>query len=208
MGIYQWFRYKLWVYPVLGFIIMVSTSHSAFAYTNRIFTLEGYLIAIFVLALYIVATWSTLYNHEKFEAKTRRLFKLAVDQIEEASAGYTARPYSAGEANYTKEQAQGLARYLKSKHVAMPQYSSQGVFLLFSLGLAVVREPDPSQVSYVEFNEEGKINVHISPFDYRQYTKRYTFDQLCSSFGDMFKRFLEHYKEGHEERIMAELKSV
>jgi hypothetical protein len=208
MGIYHWFRYRLWVYPVLGLLLMISTAHSAFHYSSRIFTLEGYLISLFLVTLFIVFAWSALYSHEKYEAKTRRLFKLAVDQIGETSAGYTERPYSAGEANYTMEEVQGMARYLKSKHIAMPQYSSRGVFLLFSLGKSVVREPDPAEVSYVHFNEEGKINVQISPFDYKQYTKRYTFDQLCSSFGDMFRRFLEYYKEGHEERILAELRSV
>ena len=207
IGIYQWFRYKLWVYPVLGFLLMLASAHSVFAYSG-IFTLEGYLLSILLVALFILAAWPTLYNHEKFEAKARRFFKLAVDQIEETSSGFTSRPYSAGEAIYTIDQAQGLARYLKSHHITMPQYSSWGVFLMFSLGRSVVKEPDPAEVSYVLFNEEGKVTVQLSSCDYKQYTNRYTFDQLCSSFGDMFKRFLEYYKKGHEERILAEFTSV
>jgi hypothetical protein len=210
MGIYQWYRYKLWVYPVMGILIAISTLHSQFAYPAglHIFTLAGYLISIFVLAIFIIANWSKLYGHERFEGKTRRLFKLAADQIIETSNGYTARPYSAGEAKFSKEQVVGFSRFLKSKYIVYPVYREKGVYMLFSLGTAVINDPQPEEVSYVLFDYSGKVIVHIAPFDYKQYTKRFTFDQLCHSFGEMFKRFLQYYREGHEERIVAELKSV
>jgi len=210
MGIYQWYRYKLWIYPVMGLLLANGTAHSIFFHETgqNIFTLAGYLISILMVALFIVAAWPKLYGHEKFESRTRRLFKLAVDQISESSSGYTGRPYSAGEATYSKKQINGLARYLKSKYIVNPNYSKRGVFMLFSLGTSVILDPDPEAVSYVFFDDSGKITVHISPFDYKQYTRGYTFDQLCSSFGEMFKRFLEYYLDGHEDRIIAELKSV
>ena len=48
--------------------------------------------------------------------------------------------------------------------------------------------------------------VSISEYDYRQYRKKFNFDQLCASVGDIFKRFLEYYEDGNEDRIITELK--
>jgi len=131
-----------------------------------------------------------------------------VDALDETSAGYTARPYSAGKIEYSKENIYGFARFLKSKYITKPLFREQGVYLLFSMGETIIKDLEPERVSYILFDSSGQITVHIAPFDYKQYTKRFTFDQLCGSFGELFKRFLEYYNEGHEERIIAELKSV
>ncbi len=208
MGIFQMIRYKLWVYPVMGLLIGYSTLQSLYAYDYLFFTLWSYLIGIFVVALFIVINWPALKAHELFESNTRRLLKLAVDTINETDAGYTARPYFTGKIQYDYEDIQGFARFMKSKYFAFPEYRSQGIYLLFSLGTAVIKEPEPGQVSYVLFNKNGSINVHISPFDYKQYRKRYSFDQLCDSLGTTIMRFLEYYEEGNETRIRSELRSV
>jgi hypothetical protein len=71
-----------------------------------------------------------------------------------------------------------------------------------------MKNVEPQQVSYVLFEKTGQVTVHISAYDYKQYTERFTFDQLCNSFGTIFIRFLEYYREGQEERITVELKSV
>jgi len=68
--------------------------------------------------------------------------------------------------------------------------------------------PEPKEVSYVLFGKDGDLSVHVAAFDYKQYTMRFTFDQLCGSLGNTMQRFMEYYKEGHEERIINELKSV
>lgn len=208
MGIYQLWRYRLWVYLFLGLILGYSSFQSLFHYVDWYFDVVWYAIGIIVTILYIVVTWPVLSGHEKFESKTRRLFKLAVDQLSETDAGFTARPYSAGEIKYTMDEVHGLARYLRSKYATLPSYREEGVFMMFSLGKSLMANPDPDEVSYVLFNTTGELSVHISAFDYRQYTRKYSFDQLCSSFGDIFKRFYEYYHEGHEDRIMAEIKSV
>ena len=71
-----------------------------------------------------------------------------------------------------------------------------------------MKNVEPGQVSYALFDKSGKVSVHISAFDYKQYTERFTFDQLCDSFGKIFTRFLKYYLEGNETRILVELKSV
>jgi len=208
MGIYQMFRYRLWVYPVLGFLLGFSSLHSLSSFMDSIFTLESYFIGIIACVIFIILTWPLLRGQELYEAKSRRLFKLAVDSIEETSAGFTPRPYSAGSAEYTIDDLQGFGRILKSRNVALPVFRSEGIYFCFSLGISLMTDPEPSRVSYVLFTKEGNIIVHISSYDYRQYTKRFTFDQLCNSFAKNFRNFLEYYKAGHEERIFMELKSV
>ena len=71
-----------------------------------------------------------------------------------------------------------------------------------------MRDPEPSGVSYVFFSEKGEVSVHIAAYDYKQYTKRFSFDRLCSSLGETMQRFFDFYKQGNEERIIDELKSV
>ncbi len=207
MGAYQWWRYHLWVYFVLGLIAGASTLQSICQYSD-FFTIQSYIINIMLVVIFIVVTWPVLAGQERFEAKARRLFKLAADSIEETDAGFTTRPYSAGKAHYTNEELAGFARFLKSKHIINPIYRKEGVFLTVSLGRSLVQNPEPGKVSYVLFGKEGEISVNISAFDYRQYTKRFTFDQLCGSLGNTMLRFLEYYQQGHEDRIINELKSV
>lgn len=208
MGIYQLFRYKSWVYLVLGLLLGNATLNGMVSFHVGPFTAASYYISFVALVLFIVVTWPFLYGHERFEANSRRLFKLACDSIIETSAGFTARPYVAGKVEYLPEKIEGFARFLKSKYVAKPLYRQQGVYLLFSLGTSVMKDIEPGQVSYVLFEKSGQISVHIAAYDYKQYTERFTFNQLCDSFGNTFTRFLEYYMEGHEERIITELKSV
>ena len=207
MGAYQWWRYHLWVYFVLGIVAGASTLQSMCQYTD-FFTLQSYIINIMLVVIFIIATWNILAGQERFEAKSRRLFKLAVDSIEETNAGFTARPYSAGNAKFTPAELLGFARYLKSKHIVNPVYRREGTYLCFSLGKSLLTDPDPSEVSYVFFSDKGEVNVHIAAYDYKQYTKRFSFDRLCSSLGETMQRFFDYYKEGSEGRIIDELKSV
>jgi len=207
MGIYQWWRYHLWVYFGLGVIAGISTLQSMCQYTDY-FTLHSYIINIMLVVIFVVLTWPVLAGQERYESKARRLLKLAVDSIDETSAGFTARPYSVGKAAYSTEEINGFARFLKAKHIVSPVYRNEGVFLTFSMGRSLMKNPEPSSVSYVLFSKDGEISVHMAAFDYKQYTRSYTFDQLCNSLGSTFHRFLNYYKEGHEERIMNELKSV
>ena len=161
-----------------------------------------------LVVIFVVITWPILAGQERFESKARRLLKLAADSIDETSAGFTSRPYSAGKAIYAMEDIHGFARYLKSKHVVNPIYRDEGVYMTFSMGRSVLKNHEPSELSYVLFSKDGQISVHMAAFDYKQYTRKFTFDQLCSSLGNTFHRFLKYYNEGHEERIINELKSV
>jgi len=59
--------------------------------------------------------------------------------------------------------------------------------------------------SHVSFDHSGNFAVQISKSDYRQYKEQITFDQLCAALVDLFKRFLQYYRQGKESRILVEL---
>ena len=75
----------------------------------------------------------------------------------------------------------------------------------FSLTASPLTKPPLNKVSYVSFDADGNIAVQISKADYKQYKEQLTFDQLCAALADLFKRFLEYYRDGKENRILTEL---
>lgn len=206
MGFIQLYKYRIWVYPVLGILCGVSTCLSMAHYTNSFITIEMYIIAIIVVILFIVLNWPVLYSQERFEANARRLFKLASELIFETSDGFTERPFSAGKAEFSKDELLGFARFMNGKYIVRSFHFENMVYMAFSLNQSVVNIMDPKDVSNVLFDNKGNISVSISEKDYRQYRERINFDQLCESMGNVFKRFLEYYKNGNEARIITELK--
>jgi hypothetical protein len=167
-----------------------------------------YLINFFLIILLIVVKWNSFYGHERFEINSRRLFRLAAERIYETSDGYTERPYSAGTAQYTRDELLGFARYLHSKYITRPFYLEDCICLAFSMNKSLIVVEEPSEVSHIILDHNGNIRVKISEKDYRDYRERLSFDQLCSSMANVFIRFLDYYQKGLESRIITELKSA
>jgi hypothetical protein len=211
MGIYQWYRYRLWIYPVLGLLAATGTIQSLsnfHIYSMSYFHLELYIINIFLVVLFVVFFWPTFSGAEKYEVNGKRLLKLAAELIYDTSDGFTNRPYSAGSVKYTSEELVGFARFLNGKFITRAYHQGGMVYLGFSIGKSPVVVDDPAEISNVMFDREGNVTVSISAFDYRQYRSQYNFEQLCATMGDVFKRFLEYYKDGNETRIITELKTA
>ena len=216
MGIVQMQRSHLLSVLILGILLGTGCWH-ILVITEGLIIEEGffsffsvitYIIHVFVLVLFLILAWPVLYGHEKLEANTRRLFKLASIWITESSDGFTDRPFSAGKPDASNKEIMGLIRFLSGRSIGRAYHQGESIFLAFSLGRSPLKVNDPHEISYVMFDKQGSMSVHISEFDYRQYKKRLTFDQLCNSLGEVFKRFLEYYKAGNDARIISELKSV
>jgi hypothetical protein len=208
VGTIQFIRSGLWVHLVLGILIGTCTWHSMAIYNTSIFSVATYLIHFVLLAMFIIFGWSVLFGHDKYESNARRLFKLASESLVDVSNGFTDRPYLAGKSSISNDELKGFARYLKSKKIAMPHFSEQGLYLMFSMGRSVLTNPDPQKVSYVLFSKSGNMTVHVSEFDYKQYHEKITFDQLCNSLGDVYKRFEKYWANGNERRILDEIRNV
>lgn len=209
LGILQWFRYRNWIYPVLGLLIGIATFQATFVYSSQSDLLKAtYFINFFAIILFVIINWNTIYSHERFELNSRRLFRLAAERLYETSNGYTERPFSAGKINSTKDELLGFVRFLHGNYVVRPFYLENNITVAFSMNTSLMVVNDPSKVSYIILGHDGTLLVKIAEKDYRDYRERLSFDQLCASMANVFNRFLHYYKNGLESRIISELKSA
>lgn len=208
MGIVQLARYSLWTNLFLGVLLGLGTFLSMGQFVFSFITLPMYLINFFVVILFIVINWSTLYGHERYETNARRIFKLAAEQLNEISDGFTERPFSAGRVAIGNNELHAFARFINGKYIARSFYLENTVYLAFSLNRSVLKISHPSEVSYVSIDKEGALTVSISSADYRQYKSTFNFDQLCDSMGNVVKRFIGYYQNANENRIITELKTA
>ncbi|HPM03932.1 MAG TPA: hypothetical protein PK816_17365, partial [Candidatus Cloacimonadota bacterium] len=210
LGIIQWFRYRNWIYPVLGFLIGITTVQVSFVFPDfdspGIFKLT-YFTCFILIILFILINWNSFYSHERFEINSRRLFRLAAEKIYKTDDGYTERPYSGGRVDCTKDELLGFVRFLHGNYIIRPFYYESNVCLSFSMNTSLVVIHEGKEVSHIIIGYDGIVTVKVSDKDYRDYRERLSFDQLCTSLADIFIRFYKYYKEGLESRIMIELKS-
>ena len=216
MGIIQLLRYRLVVHFILGLLLGTGCWHVlVWPYGPDLsngwlsfLSIGTYLVHVLILVLFLVLLWPVIYGHEKLEANARRLFKLASELIYESSDGFTDRPFSAGKLDASNEDILGFIRFLSGRKIGKAFYHEKNVYLAFSLGKSPLKVDDPQEISYVRFDKDKNMSVHISKFDYRQYKERLSFDQLCGSLGNVFKRFYKYYHDGNDTRIITELKLV
>lgn len=206
-GIFEFHRTKLITYLILGLLWGTGTWHSLVQFVDFFLSLKTYIVHVIVSFVALILAWSVFYGNEKLESNARRLFNLAAEHVHEAFNGFTDRPYSASKFEYTRDEILGFARFLGGKKIVKSIIQEKVVILAFSMGISPLKEPDLQLISYVSFDNEGNISVHISEYDYKRFKEELTFDHLCASLGDVFKRFLEYYKKGSESRIIVELKS-
>lgn len=208
-GVIQWFRYKNWIYPILGILMGVTTFFASFSFSGHSAIFKAiYLVCFIVTILFVVINWQSFYCHERFEINSRRLFRLASERICQTSEGFTERLYSAGKVECGKDELLGFARILHSYYVARPFYYENYIALAFSMNTSILAIKEVTEVSHIILDYNGNIRVKISEKDYRDYKERLSFDQLCSSMANIFIRFLDYYQKGLESRIVTELKSA
>jgi hypothetical protein len=62
--------------------------------------------------------------------------------------------------------------------------------------------------TWIAFNFDGKVSVHISRKDYLDFKDDLAFDHLCESMGQLFITFANFYMQGDKVRIVDRLNSV
>jgi hypothetical protein len=106
--------------------------------------------------------------------------------------------------------AQFCARHL----IALPYITSKNITLVpikmgdeFGRLLGLIG--DYRDATWVNFDVNGEVSVHIAQKDYLDYRETLAFDQLCNSLGQVFIDFFEQFKKGEGVRVvdrMDELK--
>lgn len=165
----------------------------------------GALIVNFVLTYTLGAK---LVKALELEKNAIRLFKLTAKTVAGENNGFTGRPMHVGRHEVDKNTLHAFTAFLESKKICVAQYPGNGVKYIFSMGTSPLVTHKQDKLSHVFFGSNGELNVYISAEDYRQYSRKFSFDELCSMMGSTFLRFAEYLSAGYDKRILDELKAV
>lgn len=146
----------------------------------------------------------------KLKWRGRELFELAAESVEEKDNGYTPRPRPVGKVTYSQQEMHHFARFCARNLIALPFYTSKNITLVpIKMGDEFFRllglSGDYRDATWVNFDVDGEVSVHITRKDYLDYREPLAFDQLCTSFGQLFIDFIELYNKGEGVRVIDRL---
>ena len=184
----------------------------SFAGTGRVESRESaiaaalVLVCFFALLLFLLAT-------KRLKWRGSEVFELAAEPVEETGNGYTARPRPIGKVEFTRQELLAFARYCTRNLIALAYFSPRQVVLvpvrmgqeytyLFRFGGA---HPESTWIS---FDFDGDVAVHISQKDYLGFREPLAFDKLCESLGQLFIEFAELHRRGEGVRIIDRMNAL
>ncbi len=197
-------RNPVYLAPVLFYLLVGLTLLPALA------DHPGHLVFAIAAAISLVGMFVALFSRQ-INWRYRDILELAASPVEDASDGFTARPFPSGQADYSREEALGLAKYLLKYVIAYPFIEKDRVVFvipryMWSYLLLFRRRYDKD--TYIAFSDSGEVSVRMDLRDYQAYKDELTFDQLCASLGNLFKQFLRDYKDGQSQLIIKRLNGV
>lgn len=143
----------------------------------------------------------------KLKWRGRELFEMAAEPVEEVGNGYTSRPRPVGKVTYSPQQIRQFSRFCARNLIALPYEAGQNITLvLIKMGDEFNRllglSGDYRDATWINFDENGEVSVHMAQKDYLDYQEALAFDQLCSSLGQVFLSFFEQYSKGEGVRVI------
>lgn len=167
-----------------------------------------------LLFVYFFMFWLMYVAYKRtLKFKGREVLELAAWDVEEGPETYTERPRPAGLIDYSKFDIIDFANYLKKILVCMSFIEENRVLLVpIKMGneFDYLFNPNYDYLSktWISFDFDGQVSVHISRKDYLSYKEDLAFDHLCESMGQLFITFAEFYMRGDKVRISDRLNSV
>lgn len=137
----------------------------------------------------------------------REVFELAGEAVDETGNGYTDRPRPVGKVTYSPEQIRSFARFAARHLIALPYITSKNITLVpvkmgEEYGRLLGLYGDYRYTTWINFDMDGEVSVHISQRDYLDYRQALAFDELCASLGQVFIDFCELHSKGEGVRII------
>lgn len=167
-----------------------------------------------LVIFYFFMFWLIYVGYQKkLKYRGREIMELAAWDVEEGPDSYTERPRPAGVVEYSKYDIIDFSNYLKKILVCMPFVEDNRVLLVpIKMGdeFELLYKPDYDYLSktWISFDFDGQVSVHISRKDYLDFKDDLAFDHLCESLGQLFITFAEFYVRGNKVRILDRLNSV
>ncbi len=164
------------------------------------------LIAFSVLILYLVIT-------KKIKWRGREIFELAAEPVEETGNGYTPRPRPIAKVEISRKEILAFARFCAKHLIAAVFFSPKQVtFVPVRMGdeYTFMFRSDRAylETTWISFDFDGDVSVHIAQKDYLEYKEPLAFDKLCESLGQLFIEFAELHQRGEGVRIIDRLDSL
>ena len=171
-------------------------------FDNVEFGLAYFLGLVFfgVIIVYLVLT-------RKSKWRGREIFELAAEPVEETGDGYTSRPRPVGKVEYSLQQLQAFSRFCGRHLIALTYITPKNITLVpikmgEEFGRLLGLSGDYRDATWINFDVNGEVSVHIAQKDYLDYREPLAFDQLCTSFGQVFIDFIELYNKGEGVRVI------
>ena len=150
---------------------------------------------------------------KRFNYRGREVLELAAWDVDEGPESYTERPRPAGVVDYSKYDIIDFTNYLKRIMVGMTYQEENRILIVpikYGHEWGALYNPNFNYLekTWIAFNFDGQVSVHISRKDYLNYKEDLAFDHLCESMGKLFITFADFYMRGDKVRILDRLNSV
>ncbi len=194
-----------------GLLLLLIDMPSDFDELDAKFTDEMKAALVFVYFFMFWLMYAALKGALKY--KGRQVMELAAWDVEEGPDTYTERPRPAGKVDFGKYDLIDFGNFLKKKLIAMPFLEENRLLLVpVKMGdeFELLYKPQFDYLSktWVSFDFDGQVSVHISKKDYLDYKEDLAFDHLCKSLGQLMITFADFYMKGDKVRIMDRLSTV
>lgn len=145
-----------------------------------------------------------LFVVKKLKWRTREILELAAMPVSETKNGFSGRPLPSGKIRGTSFEIKSFAEFMQKNLIAFPCFEDKKIVfsLISSYSKQIGLKRGYTDGSWVSFDEDGNVAVLITKNDYLKYKDVFSFDQLCSSLGNLFIEFFELYKNGDGVRII------
>ena len=169
-------------------------------------------LALLFTVVFLLGTIYLLLT-KKVKWRGREILEMAAAPIEETGDGYTNRPMPGGKTSFSKQQIVEFAEFASRNLIAIPFIGDNKVVFVplmmgREFGYILGLKKDYMDGTWVSFDFDGNVSVNISHRDYMQYQEALSFDQLCTSMGDLFIDFIETYQRGDGVRIVNRMNSM
>ena len=167
-----------------------------------------------LILFYFFGIWLGFITYQKkLKYRGREIMELAAWDVEEGPESYTERPRPAGMVEYSKYDIIDFGNYLRKILVCQPFLEERRLVLVpIKMGdeFELLYKPNYNYLAktWIAFDFEGPLSVHISRNDYLDYKEDLAFDHLCESMGQLFITFADFYIRGDKVRIVDRLNSV
>ena len=141
------------------------------------------------------------------------IFELAAESVEETGNGYTPRPRPVGRVEFSKQEIMAFARFCARNLIAAVYVSPRQVtFVPVKMGSEytfMFRSGGAHQeTTWISFDFDGDVSVHIAQKDYLDYRESLAFDKLCESLGQLFIEFAGMHQRGEGVRIIDRMDAL